>query len=135
MITVGEDDKPRPSQTPTPDEITERRADSAILRRSLTKGQRAAITLEFSEMVEELRREAKERSGTRTDLRPELATGCKSINKALDPGSGVSQGRVKEILAEKAGEYGKLGGRGNKKETLSPDLEEGFNIWTNWSRS
>ncbi len=28
---------------------------------------------------------------------------------------------------EQAGEYGKLGGRGNKKETLSPDLEGGFN--------
>jgi len=66
----------------TPEKIEEalqRMSDSAVLRRSLTKGQRAAIVLEFDEMVEELRREAKERQlahlkrGDETPVLPDLA--------------------------------------------------------------
>lgn len=36
-------------------------SDQAVLRRSLSPGQRAAIILEFAEMVDKLRKEAKER--------------------------------------------------------------------------
>ncbi len=71
------------------EEVLQRMADAAILRRSLTKGQRAAVILEFKEMVDKLREQAIQNQ-------------------------------------EQAGEYGKLGGRGNKKGTLSPDLGGGF---------
>jgi hypothetical protein len=68
-------------------------ADSAVLRRSLTKGQRAAITLEFSEMIAELRREAGENRGTRTDLSSDLNTSCttKEVMESLSEKTGVGK--------------------------------------------
>jgi hypothetical protein len=57
----------------TEDEALQRMADEAVLRRSLTAGQRAAVILEFSDLVKKVRDVARERQGARTDLLPNLA--------------------------------------------------------------
>lgn len=61
------------------DEALQRMSEAAVLRRSLLPGQRAAIVLEFTEVVERLREEARERrqanlrQGNVSPVLPELA--------------------------------------------------------------
>lgn len=65
---------------------------SATERRSLTLGQRVMINLEFSELVERLRAEAKARQGTRTDLGADLHQSSES-----------PAGKVAEQIAKMSG--------------------------------
>lgn len=76
-------------------EALQRMSEAAVLRRSLRPGQRAAILLEFTEMVERLREEARtrQRQGTRTE----------ADNLAPDLGQGTSgRSATAKALAEKA---------------------------------
>lgn len=77
-------------------------ADQAVLRRSLSPGQRAAITLEFAEMVDELRREARERQRQAAE-----ATNAKlGRGETVSPELGEAletKGKIAKQLAEKAG--------------------------------
>jgi hypothetical protein len=74
-------------------------ADSAVLRRSLSPGQRAAITLEFAEMVDDLRKEAKERQ----KLAGEMFGRGKSEKLNPELGEAIPKTTTSRILAEKAG--------------------------------
>lgn len=86
----------------TEEEALQRMADSAVLRRSLLPGQRAAITLEFSEMVEELRREAKERQRQAGGDRGNQYTGGKvAVTPNLE--EAPNKGETAEVIAEKSG--------------------------------
>lgn len=115
------------------EEVLQRMADAAILRRSLTKGQRAAITLEFSEMVEELRKEAGENKGTRTDLSSDLNTGCttKEVMESLSEKTGVGKTSMYLLQAVQRDapdlfELVKAGKMSiNKAYTTKKDREEG----------
>lgn len=85
------------------DEALQRMADSAVLRRSLLPGQRAAIVLEFSELVEELRREAKERQRQAGGDRGNQYTGGKvAVTPNLEEAPN-KKGETAEVIAEKAG--------------------------------
>lgn len=101
-------------------EALQRMSDSAVLRRSLTPGQRAAIVLEFAELVEKLRQEAKERQGMRSDLldiSPDLGQCSKSKTSAkLAERAGIGRSSMEYLIAVqrdepelfekvKAGEY------------------------------
>lgn len=65
-------------------------ADSAVLRRSLTKGQKLAIVLEMDELIQRIREESQKRQGNRTDL------------TSGPIGHEVKYGRTRKIIAEKA---------------------------------
>jgi hypothetical protein len=74
------------------------------LRRSLSPGQRAAIILEFRELVEKVRAEARERqrlSAEGTNAKLWRSSRAETVSPDLDESS--YQASTKEILAEKAG--------------------------------
>lgn len=84
----------------TEDEALRRMSESAVLRRSLLPGQRAAIMLEFTELVEELREKARERRGERTDLMPELAKGsAPPLHIALAEKAGIGKSSMQYLIA------------------------------------
>lgn len=73
------------------DEALERMSDAAVLRRQLTPGQRAAVVLEFTELVEKIREVSKGRQGVRTD-------------RTSGPiGHDVQSGGTRKVLADRAG--------------------------------
>jgi ParB-like chromosome segregation protein Spo0J len=78
------------------DEVIQRMSDSAVLRRSLSPGQRAAIVLEFAQLGEKLRETAREHS------RANLKRG-REIPDSPDLGGRELKGKVTAQLAEKAG--------------------------------
>lgn len=81
-------------------EALQRMSDSAVLRRSLTPGQRAAIVLEFAELVEKLREKAREQQGKRTDLLPELAKSeQKHTHVALAEKAGIGKSSMQYLMA------------------------------------
>lgn len=79
----------------------ERMRDSASLRRNLKPGQRAAIVLEFTELVESLREQARERFGQRTDLLPELEKGSspKHVHVELSEKAGIGKSSMSYLMA------------------------------------
>lgn len=80
----------------TEDEALQRMADSAALRRNLKPGQRAAILLEFTELVEKIREEARARQLAGLKKGEEFP-----VSPDLDRRENTMS--TKEILAEKAG--------------------------------
>lgn len=79
-------------------EALERMCNSAVLRRSLTPGQRAALVLEFAELVEELRRRAQE------NQRAAGKEYGRGHNEKLSPDLGkANKVYVAKLLAERAG--------------------------------
>lgn len=77
-----------------------RMSESAVLRRSLLPGQRAAIVLEFTELVEELRERARERQRLAAEATNAILSG-ESLSPDLEQAG--NKGRVVDSLAEKAG--------------------------------
>lgn len=71
-----------------------RMKDCATMRRSLTTGQKVAIQLEFSELIDKLREEARESQGRRTDLL-DFPEGFQ--------GSVIKTGEVAKVIAEISG--------------------------------
>ncbi|GGF88001.1 ParB N-terminal domain-containing protein [Paenibacillus abyssi] len=84
----------------TEDEALRRMADSAVLRRQLEPGQRAAIVLEFTELVEKVREEARERQRKAAEETNMLLGRIDTV--IPDLGEATPKSTVSRILAEKA---------------------------------
>lgn len=108
----------------TEDEALERMRQEAVERRQLTLGQRVMINLEFSELVERLRAEAKERqikSAEHTNAKLGRTTN-ETVSEDLHPPS--NSGKVAEHIAHLSGTTGRTVYKAQAVIREAPDLAE-----------
>jgi ParB-like chromosome segregation protein Spo0J len=92
----------------TNEEAIRRMGESAVNRRHLTDGQRAAVVLEFTELVDRIREEAKERQREAAEATNTLRRGDDDSDTLVEDLPEAKKGLTRDALGERAGVSGKF---------------------------